>query len=434
MRSPWKRLSFRLGWLPYYTCSLLALSCHISKLKLHWRCAPTDQEAERHETLPLFQEFIRLMTSYIHLSNPTSSTNFNLWEKSLDIMRGLNLLLIRLIGCFNFTRSSPISSPLPLKRRDTSDPNWGCPFPGNSDLYGLGIRLGIYLQLLSTLLANATLSEQLREESRNTNAIIMVALFAGMVSATIENHLNSVEIYLMSMLLAAFLWSEFTPRHISRFEGSFSVQEGKANNDSYVLVRGKQRRTLKMRERISWSIPKDFLTTENDEVEDLAEAKKSYFAAIARSVFGTPVSLYNVWFWIYARHTLLRHGMPNQECIPLVFLNSQIQLSGNQVMLFIIVSVGHALFEVLFMVWWSAILIRATLRLSYEIAKIIVVPNDSLKISRLGRLKRRVADWYLEFAMLDDKKLKAFERIKLRRSTMDKLSRIRLYVPSFRHA
>jgi|SRR6266536_1330977 len=121
-------------------------------------------------------------------------------------------LLVILSLYLTFSLASPISPSTIQNDRNLSPrgdseehPNWGCPFAGNSDLYGLGIRLGVYLQLFSTLLANAFLSRSLREDAHNTNAIIMIALFAGMANATIRGQLNAVEIFVMSTLLTTFL-------------------------------------------------------------------------------------------------------------------------------------------------------------------------------------------------------------------------------------
>jgi hypothetical protein len=295
------------------------------------------------------------------------------------------------------------------------DPNAGCPFPGNSDLYGFGIRIGIYLQLLSTLLANSTLSDQLRDDAHNTNAIIMIALFAGMVNATVKNQLNAVEIFVMCFLLMAFLWSDFTPRHIS----------------SYVLVRGEQRRRLKMKERVSWTIPPEFLNYHQEEADEIAKTKNSYFAAIARSTFGTAIAVYNLWYWLYARHPLLKHGISDEKCKPVVFLQARVELGGNQVMLYVIFAVANALFEVVFMAWWLFVLTPGTLRLFYELVTITSVALCTWNLSKLRRIKKKAAIWYLGFARLNATNLKVFERVKMRRSTMDKLARFRLYAPVF---
>jgi hypothetical protein len=50
-----------------------------------------------------------------------------------------------------------------------------CGFQGNPDLYGLGIRLGIYLQAIATILTNAFVSEAV-SDYRDNNTIFLFAL------------------------------------------------------------------------------------------------------------------------------------------------------------------------------------------------------------------------------------------------------------------
>lgn len=55
-----------------------------------------------------------------------------------------------------------------------------CGFEGNPDFYGLGIRVGIYLQWITAYLANHFLQEA-TDSSLETNTIFLVALFVAMV-------------------------------------------------------------------------------------------------------------------------------------------------------------------------------------------------------------------------------------------------------------
>jgi hypothetical protein len=60
-----------------------------------------------------------------------------------------------------------------------------CSFVGNPDLYGLGIRLGVYFQLFATLFANAFLDEAVGD-ALDTNFIFLFALFVALARATIN--------------------------------------------------------------------------------------------------------------------------------------------------------------------------------------------------------------------------------------------------------
>ena len=81
----------------------------------------------------------------------------------------------------------------------------------NSDLYGMGIRLGIYLQLISSLLANCLLPEQMLD-AWGTNSIFVLAVFVAVIKTTIDHTVQYVEVFVMLQLMFAFLLSVF-PTH-----------------------------------------------------------------------------------------------------------------------------------------------------------------------------------------------------------------------------
>lgn len=325
-----------------------------------------------------------------------------------------------------------LASPLPtetatwiLPRSSTEEehPDWGCSFPGNSDLYGLGIRLGVYLQLFSTLLANAFLSRTNRDDAHNTNAIIMIAIFAGMANATIRGDLNAVEIFVMSTLLTAFLWSEFTPRHISGivlFESAGTSWDGVNKKRLY-----RERRDKRIQD--GWVVGHTFdQNLQPDPTPPGIDTKKSYFAAFLRSAFGTAVGIFVLWYWFDGRNTLLKNGIEDPVCKPTIFLHQQIVLQGYQPMLYIVFSVLYAVWEVTFMVWWVVILAPGTARLLYDSLCIITVSVCTFKFKRLREIRLKFAKWYLTFAQLDDQKLKIFSRLRFTNKTQERVRRYKL--------
>lgn len=62
-----------------------------------------------------------------------------------------------------------------------------CKFQGNSDIYGLGVRLGAYLQWM-TLILSENLYEPAAPASRETNSTFQVAMMAGLL--LIMTHFN----------------------------------------------------------------------------------------------------------------------------------------------------------------------------------------------------------------------------------------------------
>src|SRR5579871_5463152 len=80
-----------------------------------------------------------------------------------------------------------------------------CMLNGNSDLYGLGIRLGVYFQLISTLLANHFLPDALRE-AWDANTIFLVSIFIAMIKTSVNvNSLAAPEAFIMLQMLFAYL-------------------------------------------------------------------------------------------------------------------------------------------------------------------------------------------------------------------------------------
>jgi hypothetical protein len=321
-------------------------------------------------------------------------------------MASLSRYFLALLSFLTAAQASPVSAQPSLisARGEPGHPNWGCVFSGNSDLYGLGIRLGIYLQLFSTLLANDLLTLEVQEDAKTTNAIIMIAVFAGMASATWQGNMNSVEIFVMSTLLSAFLVGDFSPPHIGRF----TLLEG----DGETLMRGIN----------------GFRKNERPKQE--AREKKRYFATIARSCFGTAKTVFDVWYWLYGRNILLRNNIESTVCEPLVFLNTQILLSGYEPILYIILAVASAIYEVTFMAWWLFILSPGTLRLLYDFITICFLAICTYQPSRLGELKEKTAHWYLGFARLRPKELRMFDRVRMSTETQKKVRKWIMYVKS----
>jgi hypothetical protein len=321
-------------------------------------------------------------------------------------MASLSRYFLVLLSLLTIAQTSPATAQPSLisARGEPGHPNWGCAFTGNSDLYGLGIRLGIYLQLLSTLLANDLLTLEVQEDAKTTNAIIMIAVFAGMASATWQGNMNSVEIFVMSILLSAFLFGDFSPPHIGRF----TLLEG----DGETLIRG------------ICGFKK------NEQQEQEAKERKRYFATIARSCFGTAKAVFDIWYWFYGRNVLLRNNIESTVCEPVIFLNTQILLSGYQPILYIILAVAFAIYEVTFMAWWLFVLSPGTFRLLYEFITISFLAICTYQPSRLGELREKSAHWYLGFAKLRPKELRMFDRVRMSHETQKKVRKWIMYVKS----
>ncbi|KAL8756210.1 MAG: hypothetical protein Q9199_003092 [Rusavskia elegans] len=81
-----------------------------------------------------------------------------------------------------------------------------CPHEGNPDFYGLGIRVGIYLQLITTIVAKYFHPEAI-PENLTANTIFLLALFAAIATATLGSELRPEEIAILLQLCFGFLLS-----------------------------------------------------------------------------------------------------------------------------------------------------------------------------------------------------------------------------------
>lgn len=90
---------------------------------------------------------------------------------------------INLFGLVFYTLSTLVfASPLPLP----SSPDDACGFKGNGDLYGLGVRLGLYFQWAATIAANTFLPQE-ASNMRTINGCFQLALLIGLCYTTITD-------------------------------------------------------------------------------------------------------------------------------------------------------------------------------------------------------------------------------------------------------
>ena len=126
--------------------------------------------------------------------------------------------LLRLDHCSSLAIQRSISLPNSQPNGTQTRPN-SCGFTGNSDLYGIGIRLGYYTQALSVWFANYfVLSEA--KVLRSVNLLFLVALFIALVWLSHQpQQTYAIEVFLLLRLLFATWYvgvldrSRFSKKH-----------------------------------------------------------------------------------------------------------------------------------------------------------------------------------------------------------------------------
>ena len=137
-----------------------------------------------------------------------------------------------------------------------------CSIDGNADLYGLGIRLGIYFQIISTIIVNHFVPDEV-SGIWTTNGIFLLAVFAAVANTTVHHSIQYIEAFVMLQLIFAFL-----------------------------LVSGITNSSIKWTIRGTFAILKE---------KDEGLLKKNFSASTVghrwRSGLALAVACFNVWFW-----------------------------------------------------------------------------------------------------------------------------------------
>ena len=81
----------------------------------------------------------------------------------------------------------------------TSQDRTCTPFEGNSDLYGFGIRLGVYLQWISSWITN-TLNPKSAAPNHDTNSIWVLAVVCAGAAAIAGDDIRPIEVYIMLLI------------------------------------------------------------------------------------------------------------------------------------------------------------------------------------------------------------------------------------------
>ncbi|KAJ8106008.1 hypothetical protein OPT61_g9828 [Boeremia exigua] len=93
--------------------------------------------------------------------------------------------------------------PAPLVTRQAIP---SCAIEGNSDFYGLGIRIGIYLQWVTALLAN-WFSTKAISGNLETNTIFLLAVLVAIIVSTVQEGVQSAELIVLLQLAFGFVFS-----------------------------------------------------------------------------------------------------------------------------------------------------------------------------------------------------------------------------------
>ncbi|KAL8637721.1 MAG: hypothetical protein Q9226_009089, partial [Calogaya cf. arnoldii] len=153
-----------------------------------------------------------------------------------------------------------------------------CSHDGNPDFYGLGIRVGIYLQLTTAIVAKYFHPEAI-PENLTANTIFLLALFAAVATATLDSGLRPEEIVILLQLCFGFLLSV-----LSLLGGSLRP---------------------------------------NDHDEHTTISRPPPFASYLRLILTVAICAYAVWFWFPGKDEMRMSG-----CATYMFLLTKVSIFG----------------------------------------------------------------------------------------------------------
>ena len=194
-----------------------------------------------------------------------------------------------------------------------------CPIEGNPDLYGLGIRLGIYFQLTSTSLSSRLLPREILS-AWYTNGIFLLAVFAAVSKSTVSGTIQYVEAYVMLQLMFAFCAFPIGCGALFRM-GARGAALGFSQKD------------------------KEFLKV---------DLNLSALGSQWHKALGAAVACYNVWFWFRFE--------PSGDCEAYIFLFARVSASSGA-------QGFYRAFAVLYLWWRASGYLNSVVHLAYVFRK-----------------------------------------------------------------
>ncbi|OCK74898.1 hypothetical protein K432DRAFT_429753 [Lepidopterella palustris CBS 459.81] len=212
--------------------------------------------------------------------------------------------------------------------------NPACILKGNSDLYGLGIRLGIYFQWISSSLANNFLHDP--DEvlgALDANGIFVLALFCALVKTTISSSLDSLEAIILLRICFGYYCT--------------------------VLSLGGNRVRI-------------------DEWKGKRNVPVSFLGFVARLGLLIGLVVYNIWFWFQGLEALSTQS----ECVRYVFIWCRGSIPGHALGFYR----GLACIEV---IWMFVVLMNTFIGPGYK--ELRNIASTRLRITRGKKRRPRLA-------------------------------------------
>jgi hypothetical protein len=258
---------------------------------------------------------------------------------------------------------------------------------GNADLYGLGIRIGMYLQTLSTILAEAFV-HKMALDFRDVNAIFLLALLIAMLKATIQDSLTAADGIVMLRILWCFVICAMSKGIYPMAKGIYLVGQKVTylvvKEGIYLVVKGNVfliedmssvvRTILELQDRLFEEIvvSRAYLF----ETDSISEALSLYFRVWISGV----VAMASVYFWYDGFDRFYR----SSSCPLFLFYFAKLDAIGGARTFYKVASVPLIMYYgYLSLFPWCAILVVAMLLATTGITLgILTIVGVSLNVAR----------------------------------------------------
>ena len=132
--------------------------------------------------------------------------------KSVRSIRLAALLSLVVLGVGLPTARQPVSPTISARQLQ---PITSCAHPGNADFYVFGIRLGIYLQVFSTMLGMYTSdSPDMLYDFHDSNAVLLLAILIAIVKATPGRLVDLADVVILLRLMWLIVICGFSVAHV----------------------------------------------------------------------------------------------------------------------------------------------------------------------------------------------------------------------------
>lgn len=288
--------------------------------------------------------------------------------------------------------ASPVGAHLQkhdAQNRDSDTPRLlhrapSCPgFNGNSDIYGLGIRLGVYFQWLASWLTN-TLSPNEAGLSHTANSIFVLAITIAIATSIASDLIKPVEVYVMLLICFGFFFTVLsflgirlyflTPASIAKtIEGvrrscvsGYGSRKGRWKRTVHSVVALMVDTTGEGVLGAALGAAKMFtLDISFTSASSVKHRALSWSGVVWRTAIASIVASINIYLW-WSPWRSLQNAADATQCDTLVYFFGRQELSPAMITFFKVASIVLAVpIFYLFIVLYQILLVM--LRLTYEV-------------------------------------------------------------------